>query len=105
MTREEKDALLLSVADSVKEDPEFLSEIISACVAGVRSEITVQRNRASDMESIGCAAFGILASEGKTTKRTKEYFESLVLSKLEKYDFKTSFNWEHLVEAQAGEEE
>jgi len=48
---------------------------------------------AADMETLASVAIS-MAGEKRVTKKTKEYFEKLALSKLEKYQGGTFSKWD-----------
>jgi len=88
-------ALIATAREMAKEDPSIISKVIMAMTAGVESRVQEEHEARVDMEVLASVAMHMAADKGRVTKKTKEYFESLAASKLEKYyqSGDTTCNW------------
>ena len=82
-----------TIRAKIKENPSLITPAILAITAGAEDAVKQAREFGADMETLACTAI-MMAGEKKTTKKTKEYFEELAKSKLEKYKGKTHCNWD-----------
>jgi len=92
-----KDKVLAAVLVICEKDPSFLNRIISCGVAAIQENVRKSREKSSDMEALAITAFGLLSREVNLSNETIKHFEDLAISKLEKHDFKTGFEWKWAV--------
>ena len=85
-------ALIMKIKSRVKEKPELIQPVVNALMGGAEDAISEARRMAADMETVASVAISMVG-EKRVTKKTKEYFEKLVLSKLEKHIEHTHLNW------------
>lgn len=98
---EEDMVFLQMVKQRIKDKPELFSTTIIMMVAGLEEKVSEAKELASDMEILAAGAIGML-QEKRVTSKTKEHFEKLLLSKLEKHNFKTFTNWDWAIEKKKG---
>jgi len=73
--------------------PDIVPLAIQALTSGFTDALKKEREYASDMETLASVAVG-MAGEKRVSKKTREYFERLAISKLEKHDLKTFCRWD-----------
>jgi len=93
MMTEEELILLAQIRKKVKEKPDFINVIMATATQGVVDAVDQYREMAADMETLASTAI-FMAGQKRVTKKTKEKFEQLALSKLTKYEDKTFFKWD-----------
>ena len=93
--QEVDEKLIAAVRSRVKQRPHMAAKIIGAVTAGVDSAVAEANERAADMETLASVALAMAESKGRVTSKTREYFEGLAQSKIEKYYPKTYVPWDH----------
>lgn len=90
---QEDQIFIQMIRTKVKENPSLITPAILAITAGTEEAVKQAREFGCDMETLASVAV-MMAGEKRTTKKTKEYFEDLAKTKLEKYKEKTHCNWD-----------
>ena len=85
--------LLNNIKLKIQEKPEFLNYILTSMIQWVNSKISEYKEMAADMETVASIAVQ-MAGEKRVSPKTKQYFENLAMSKLQKYNNKSFSNWE-----------
>jgi hypothetical protein len=85
--------LINTIRSRVAKNPDLLNPIVAAATSGISDAIKSANELAADMETLASGAIGMLG-EKRITPSTKEWYESLVISKLKKHGLgKTFCNW------------
>ena len=93
MTYEEKLRFLAMVTNAVEKEPNLFSEIINACQYGINKKIALANERAGDFETVA-VAFNVMATEKRQTKESRDWIAEIIRTRFEKWEGKTSMNWD-----------
>ena len=98
-TFERKQRLCADAYEIAKEDPHVIKEVISNMTRGVEDALTEERKARGDMEVLASVAMQMAMGKGRISAKTRQAFEDLALSKLQKYlPDKSMCNWSWAVE-------
>lgn len=91
MNKEEL-VFLSQVKEMVKNNPKLISHIITVCIEGIEEKEKIANERAADFETIAVACMAI-SKENRKTPSTIKWAESLIASKMLKWENKTCINF------------
>ena len=90
----EKDLIFINtLRDKIRHNPSLTHVAILAINSGVEDAVREANEYGRDIETVASAAIAMLG-EKRVSKKVKEQFENLALSKLEKHKDRTFCNWE-----------
>lgn len=89
--------ILHSVTSRIKDRPEFMSDVIKAMTQGQIQAVEEYKQLASDMEVLASTAFMMAVDKGRVSKKTKDWFETIAQSKIEKHYGKSFVPWDQIL--------
>lgn len=93
MTNEELE-FLSTVQNMCNRNPAMLEYMIAAATKGIQQQVTMERNRANDMEIVASTMMGLALEKGRVSAKMKETFEKLAFNKIDSWKSKSSLNWD-----------
>jgi hypothetical protein len=90
---DEEIKLLCQIREHCKNNSDFLTHVINAGLSGIKDKSQEHLEKANDMETAASAIIGLLNEEDPQDE-FKNKMKNLALSKLEKWEGKTSFKWD-----------
>jgi hypothetical protein len=98
---EEEMAFLYKAKIMVQESPALFGHLITACTQGIEDRVSVERERATDFETIA-AAYMAIAGESRKTPTMTSWADGLIKAKMLKWEGKTCCDFSKEIEAIKG---
>jgi hypothetical protein len=83
MTPEERMRFLMNIKNEVTKDTSLFADIVTVCNSGVEDAISIERQRAADMETIVAGMYSL--TTGKYREKNQKWIVGLIKSKLERW--------------------
>lgn len=81
----------------VGDNPALFGQLIIVCTQGIEDRVQVERERATDFETIAAAYMAVM-NENRKTPTTIAWADGLIKSKMQKWEGKTCCNFSKEIE-------